>query len=88
MVTSLAAQRPTTTTQSAVDFHNCRAVLFSHPKEFTAACITELGFMARIEPEFTKRYTKLIDLSIDPVDRLKSGCRTSKKPRTTNPSPE
>ena len=60
------------TTQGAIDFHQWIgdgwAILFSHPKDFTPVCTTELGYMARIEPEFTKRNTKLIGLSIDPVD--------------------
>ena len=43
-------------------------VLFSHPKDFTPVCTTELGYMARIEPEFKKRNTKLIGLSVDPVE--------------------
>jgi len=60
------------TTQGTIRFHDWIgdgwAILFSHPKDFTPVCTTELGYMARIEPEFTKRHTKLIGLSIDPVD--------------------
>jgi thioredoxin-dependent peroxiredoxin len=60
------------TTHGSIDFHQWIgdqwAVLFSHPKDFTPVCTTELGYMAKIEPEFTKRNTKLIGLSIDPVE--------------------
>ena len=77
-------------TEGPIAFHewigDSWAVLFSHPKDFTPVCTTELGYMARIEPEFARRGVKVIGLSVDPTDRHADWARDIAETQGTAPN--
>jgi alkyl hydroperoxide reductase subunit AhpC len=78
------------TTEGSIRFHewlgNSWGVMFSHPKDFTPVCTTELGYMAKIKPEFDKRGVKIIGLSIDPVDRHEGWAKDIAETQGTAPN--
>ena len=78
------------TTEGKISFHDwigdSWAVLFSHPKDFTPVCTTELGYMAAINPEFEKRNTKIIGLSVDPSDKHAEWAKDIEETQGTAPN--
>jgi alkyl hydroperoxide reductase subunit AhpC len=78
------------TTEGQIDFHewlgDSWGVLFSHPKDFTPVCTTELGYMASIKPEFDKRGVKIIGLSVDPTDKHEQWADDIEETQGTRPN--
>jgi thioredoxin-dependent peroxiredoxin len=78
------------TTEGRISFHDwigdSWAVMFSHPKNFTPVCTTELGYMAKIKPEFDKRGVKIIGLSVDPVESAAGWAKDIEETQGTAPN--
>ncbi|MFL5983174.1 MAG: peroxiredoxin [Gaiellaceae bacterium] len=78
------------TTEGKIRFHDwigdSWAVLFSHPRDFTPVCTTELGYMAKIKPEFDKRGVKVLGLSVDPIDNHTQWARDIEETQGTAPN--
>jgi alkyl hydroperoxide reductase subunit AhpC len=93
MALQLGSEAPNFTaesTEGTIDFHDwigdSWAVLFSHPKDFTPVCTTELGYMASIKPEFDKRGVKVIGLSVDPTDKHADWAKDIEETQGTAPN--
>jgi thioredoxin-dependent peroxiredoxin len=93
MALQIGAEAPdfeANTTEGPISFHDwigdSWAVLFSHPKDFTPICTTELGYMAKIKPEFDRRGVKIIGLSVDPSDKHEQWAKDIEETQGTAPN--
>lgn len=89
-INDIAPDFEANTTEGRIRFHEWLGekwgVLFSHPKDFTPVCTTELGYMAALKPEFDKRGVKIIGLSVDPVDKHASWAKDIEETQGTAPN--